>query len=84
MYDTISLKGKTPTIDSELKIITIGVPEPILQCIEDLVDLGFTPSRSHCYRDITTQFLIKLKTSVPHINNFRYYMAKMMKERGLL
>jgi Arc/MetJ-type ribon-helix-helix transcriptional regulator len=41
-----------------LKIITINIPDVYFECVNELVDLGYFPSRSEAFREAIKQFLM--------------------------
>jgi Arc/MetJ-type ribon-helix-helix transcriptional regulator len=46
-------------MESEMKIVTINIPDQYLDCIESMVNLGFYPSRSEAVREALKQFIVR-------------------------
>ena len=78
MHDS-HYKTRYGSVD-RLKIATINIPNEYFQYIEDLVDLGFYPSRSDCYRQIISLFLKKLKNTTNQFANFHEIKQSQMEK----
>jgi Arc/MetJ-type ribon-helix-helix transcriptional regulator len=46
-------------MESDMKIVTINIPDQYLDCIESMVNLGFYPSRSEAVREALKQFIVR-------------------------
>ena len=65
---------------NKLKIVTINIPEPYLDCLKTLVDLGYFPSRSEAVRQALKQFLTREANLVKDIEHDQF---KVLKERQM-
>lgn len=60
----------------KLKITTINLPEQYVESLDNLVGLGFFPSRSECLRQCLKQFLSKESQFVKEISSPTFYNLK--------
>ena len=80
MHDSL-YQSKYGSVD-KLKIATINISENYFQCIDDLVNLGFFPSRSEVIREAIKQFLNHEATLMDNLHNFhdikQHHMEKIL------
>lgn len=66
------------------KVITINVPEQYLECIQNLIDLDYFPSRSEAIRQSLKQFLNKENNFVEEISSPIFYNLKEIQMNALI
>jgi len=59
-----------------MKVITINLPNQYIECLDDLGDLGFFPSRSETVRQALKRFLDKEENFVKEIESSVFLKLK--------
>jgi len=59
-----------------LKICTINLPQQYVECLDNLKDLGYFPSRSATIRQALSQFLDKEENFVKEIDSTLFFDLK--------